>query len=358
MNNGIVKVLIVDDSAVMRGLLAKALEADPGIKVAGTAMHGLAALQWLRKNPVDVVVLDVEMPVMDGLTALKQILQEFPGTHAVMASSMTYQGAATTMQALTIGAAACIAKPVTDNATASIAQVSRELLPLVKALTKPAAHETATPQTTSKPALPRAGTGSARMTPKVVVIGASTGGPNALSTVISGLGPNFRPPVLITQHMPPLFTPMLAKHLQQDGGRPACEGTHGMVIEPGHTYVAPGGFHMAIDRKNDRMILVLNEDPPEHFCRPSVNPLYRSAAKWYAQTALAVMLTGMGEDGIEGARDLAAVNAPIFVQDEASSVVWGMPAAIANAGLADRILSLDEMAPAILEACRETASVR
>ena len=158
--------------------------------------------------------------------------------------------------------------------------------------------------------------------------------------------------------MPPMFTPILARHLGQDGGRPCREATHGMPIERGHTYVAPGGFHMAIDRQNKHMVTVLNEDPPEHFCRPSVNPLYRTAANWYGQSTLAVMLTGMGEDGIEGARDLAAAGARIIVQDKASSVVWGMPAAIANAGLADEILPLDQIPAAIQRICRHPLAVR
>ena len=336
------RVLVVDDSAVVRGLLVRALETDPYITVAGTAMHGLAALEFLRKKPVNVVVLDVEMPVMDGVTALRAILKEFPDTQVIMASSMTYEGAKTTIQALTIGAAECIAKPVAKNAAESIAQLSQQLLPLVKALAQ-CNTQTATPPKTAFPIA-----SSAVAIPKVLVVGASTGGPNALSSLVAGLPVDFELPILITQHMPPMFTPMLAKHLEKDGGRPCCEATHGMLIERGHTYVAPGGFHMAIDRQDKRMVTVLNEEPPEHFCRPSVNFLFRSAAKWYGHSTLAVMLTGMGEDGIEGARELAAVGAPIIVQDKASSVVWGMPGAVAEAGLADEILSLADMGPGIV----------
>ena len=346
------RVLVVDDSAVVRGLLVRALETDPYITVAGTAMHGLAALEFLRKKPVNVVVLDVEMPVMDGVTALRAILKEFPDTQVIMASSMTYEGAKTTIQALTIGAAECIAKPVAKNAAESIAQLSQQLLPLVKALAQ-CNTQTATPPKTAFPIA-----SSAVAIPKVLVVGASTGGPNALSSLVAGLPVDFELPILITQHMPPMFTPMLAKHLEKDGGRPCCEATHGMLIERGHTYVAPGGFHMAIDRQDKRMVTVLNEEPPEHFCRPSVNFLFRSAAKWYGHSTLAVMLTGMGEDGIEGARELAAVGAPIIVQDKASSVVWGMPAAIANAGLADQTLPLDLIPNAIQRICRQAMVVK
>ncbi|WP_261343697.1 chemotaxis-specific protein-glutamate methyltransferase CheB [Symmachiella dynata] len=346
------RVLVVDDSAVVRGLLVRALDTDPYITVAGTAMHGLAALEFMRKTPVDVVVLDVEMPVMDGVTALRAILKEFHNTQVIMASSMTYEGAETTIQALTIGAAECIAKPVAKNAADSIAQLSQQLLPLVKALGQHST-QTAAPE---KPVLVTPTTTAA--IPKILVVGASTGGPKALSSLVAGLPVDFDLPILITQHMPPMFTPMLAKHLEKDGGRPCCEATNGMLIERGKTYVAPGGFHMAIDRQDKRMVTVLNEEPPEHFCRPSVNFLYRSAAQWYGQSTLAVMLTGMGEDGIEGARELAAVGAPIIVQDKATSVVWGMPAAIANAGLADQTLPLDLIPNAIQRICRQAMAVK
>ena len=315
-------------------------------------MHGLAAIAWLRKNEADVVVLDVEMPVMDGLTALKSILEEFPQTQVIMASSMTYEGAETTIEALKIGAAECIAKPVAKSAADSISQLTRQLLPLVKAL---AQHKTPHARPSDVSSAPSPPTGAI---PQVVVVGSSTGGPKALSALVAGLPADFDTPILITQHMPPMFTPMLAKHLAQDGGRPCHEASHGMLIERGHTYVAPGGFHMAIDHKNDHMLTVLNQDPPEHYCRPSVNPLYRSAAKWYGAATLAVMLTGMGEDGIEGARELAGLGAPIIVQDKASSVVWGMPAAIANAGLANEILPLDQIPAAIERICRSPVGAR
>jgi len=349
--DGRAKVLIVDDSAVVRGLLVKAISDDPNIVLAGTAMHGQAALDWMRRHPVDVVVLDVEMPVMDGLTALKQIRKEFPETHVIMASSMTYEGAETTIKALTSGAAECIAKPVCDNAFEGIKQLSQKLLPLIKALVKGNA-----PKPVDKSYSKRQVKHTTVVAPEVVVIGSSTGGPNALASVVKGLPDDFALPILITQHMPPMFTPMLAKHLEKDGGRPCAEATEGMPIEAGHTYVAPGGFHMAITKRDERMVTTINEGPEEHYCRPSVNPLYRSAAKWYGPATLAVMLTGMGEDGIEGARELAAVDARIVVQDEATSVVWGMPAAIAKAGLAHKILPLEQIPATIQQIC-QTPSV-
>lgn len=348
-----IQILVVDDSAVVRGLLTRALETDPGIAVAGTAMHGDAALRTLRRTEIDTVILDVEMPVMDGLTALPLILQEFPHVHVIMASALTQEGAETTVKALALGAAECIAKPSTSSTADSIEQLTRELIPLVKALGKakrafvaPAPtlagiSNTAKPKTISRPVFP----------PSIVVIGTSTGGPNALSVVVKGLPPEFPLPILIVQHMPPMFTPMLAKHLQADGKRPCQEAVHLGPIERGHTYVAPGDYHMEIDKVDNRMVTRLTQNPPEHFCRPSVNPLFRTAATWYGNRVLAVMLTGMGEDGIEGTREIVAGNGRVISQDQATCVVWGMPAAVVRENLAEEIVPLDKVASTILRIC-------
>ena len=350
MSSDPVRVLIVDDSAVVRGLLARAVESDPGIKLVGTAMHGQLALVILRREPVDVVVLDVEMPVMDGLTALQEIQREFPRTKVVMASGQTYQGAETTMKALALGAAGCIAKPVTASTAASIDQVSRELLPLLKAL-KPSRSVDATPAAGSgRPASPPVTLAPVRTrkTPTVLVIGTSTGGPQALRGVLCGLPKDFPLPILITQHMPALFTPMLAKHLGADTGRPCCEGAEGLVIERNHSYVAPGDFHMEVTRRDERMVTHIQQEAPEHYCRPSVNPMFRTAAEWYGSGVVAVMLTGMGDDGIEGTRAVVERGGYVIAQDEASSVVWGMPGAVVRAGLAHEVLPLNQIADAIL----------
>lgn len=350
MSSDPVKVLVVDDSAVVRGLLARAVESDPDIRLLGTAMHGQLALTALRKEAADVVVLDVEMPVMDGLTALRHIQQEFPRTKVVMASGSTYDGAETTMKALALGAAGCVAKPVTGSTSASIEQVTRELLPLIKAL-KPASRGDAAhvaPTRPQSPPVPLAPAQRGRKTPTVLVIGSSTGGPQALRAVLCGLPRDYPLPILVTQHMPPLFTPMLAKHLGMDTGRPAHEGAEGMLIERNHTYVAPGDFHMEITKRDDRMALRLTQAPPEHFCRPSVNPMFRTAAEWYGSGVLSVMLTGMGDDGIEGTRAVVDRGGYMIAQDEASSVVWGMPGAVVRAGLAHEVLPVSEIAGAIL----------
>lgn len=351
MSDPEIRVLIVDDSAVVRGLLARVIESDPQLKLVGTAMHGQAALATLQKQLADVVVLDVEMPVMDGLTALVQIQKQFPSVKVIMASGLTYDGADTTVRALALGAAGCIAKPTGTSMSDSINRVAKELIPLVKALGSP--KKSALPpaiqgRMSSLPAAPRR---TSTVPPNLLIIGTSTGGPQALRVVLTALPPDFPLPILIVQHMPPLFTPMLAKHLAQDARRPCVEGSQNAVIEPGHSYVAPGDYHMEVAKRGDRMCLTLNQNAPEHYCRPSVNPLFRTAAEWYGAGVLAVMLTGMGEDGIEGSRDVIQRGGTLLAQDEASSVVWGMPGAVVRAGLAHEILPLTSVAPAILRRC-------
>lgn len=339
-----IRVLVVDDSAVVRGLLTRALESDPEIVVAGTAMHGELALAYLKRHTADVVVMDVEMPVMDGLTTLRHLQKEFPRVRVIMASSLTKKGAQTTVEALSLGAAGCIAKPEARNTAESIDELVRELVPLVKALgnanlTAPAVsfHRPVAPMKPSRPAVP----------PQIVVIGSSTGGPNALHEVLTMLPKDFPLPIVIVQHMPPMFTPMLAKHLEKDTGRPCAEAVDGQPIERGRTYVAPGNFHVVVEKRGDRMITLLNQNPQEHYCRPSVNPLFRSVADWYGKTAVSVMLTGMGDDGIEGTRAIHERGGYVIAQDEATSVVWGMPGAVVRENLAHEVLPLSAIARAI-----------
>lgn len=363
MSNEPIRILLVDDSAVVRGLMARAIETDLELKLVGTAMHGQAALNQLRKQPIDVVVTDVEMPIMDGLALLQEIQQSFPDVHVIMASSLTFEGGETTVKALAMGAAGCVAKPQGKNATESIASVSRELVPLIKALKRRhiRTNDRSSTSSAAKPAIPPTPVITARprraamFPPQLVVIGTSTGGPRALQVVLKGLPTDFPLPILIVQHMPATFTPMLARHIQLDTGRPSIEGRHGEAIKPGHTYVAPGDYHMEISRDQTRTITLLHQGPQEHFCRPSVNPLFRSAAKAYGERVLAVMLTGMGEDGIEGTRDLFTAGANIIAQDEATSVVWGMPGAVVKAQLAHHVLPLDQIAPAIMRHCLQEA---
>lgn len=355
MSSQKIQVLVVDDSAVVRGLLVRALESDPGIVVSGTAMHGAAALSALRKQPAHVVVLDVEMPVMDGLTALPHILTEFPQTRVIMASALTREGAEPTVRALALGAAGCIAKPTATSVSASIEQLGDELIPLVKALGQSLVGEKTSVAAVPVERRPLVRVG--RFRPDIIVIGSSTGGPNALSSLLSELSDDVRCPILLVQHMPATFTPMLARHLQKDSGRPCQEATNGGVIERGQIYVAPGDFHLSIGKSDGRMITLLDQGPPQHFCRPSVNPLFQAAAEWYSHRVLAVMLTGMGEDGIEGTRAVSARSGFIIAQDEASSVVWGMPGAVVREGLADEVLPLNQIAGAIAHACSPQPAV-
>lgn len=347
-----IRVLVVDDSAVVRGLLARALDTQPGIEVSGTAIHGEAALNWMMNHPVDVVVLDVEMPVMDGLQTLLNIQAEFDGVQVIMASALTYEGAETTVRALASGAAGCIAKPRAASVHESINQLVTELVPLVKALGRRQAAEP-TPTAVS-PTVAR----TVAAPPRILVIGASTGGPQALTTVLTGLPRDFPLPICIVQHMPPLFTPMLAKHLAKDTGRPCAEAQNGEPVQPGHTYIAPGDFHVSLARSETHVMLTLNQRPPEHYCRPSVNPLFRSAARCYAKAVLAVMLTGMGEDGIEGSRTIVEEEGYLIAQDEATSVVWGMPGAVVRANLAHEVLPLDQIAGRVSQICLESVSNR
>lgn len=355
MSRAAVRVLIVDDSAVVRGLLARAIEQDAELQLVGTAMHGEAALSTLRRSPADVVVLDVEMPVMDGLTALKRIQAEFPHTRVVMASALTGEGADATCRALALGAVDCFAKPMTSSISASIEQLSTELLPLLRAVgagvntTSTTASKPTANVATAPPAWTRGSSG--RRSPRALVIGSSTGGPRALREVLCSLPSDFPLPIFIVQHMPATFTPMLAKHLAADTRRPCSEASHREIVRSGHTYVAPGGFHLELERADNEVRMLITSGPQEHFCRPSVNPLFRSAASVYGAHVMGVMLTGMGEDGIEGSRELVAQGGRLLAQDEASSIVWGMPGAVVRAGLAEDVLPLNQIGPRLVQTC-------
>ncbi len=354
-----IRALIVDDSAVIRGLMRRALETDGQIEVAGTAMHGQAALSWLRRNRVDVVLLDVEMPVMDGLETLIHLQKEFGNVPVLMASSLTREGAETTIKAMALGAAGCIAKPQASNAVESTEILVNELVPLVKAVTrKPGRRSPSQTGLRQRESAIRKPANGPLMKPRIVVIGTSTGGPRALTQVLTALPRDFPLPILIVQHMPPMFTPMLAKHLQADTGRPCAEAENNTPIKPNRTYIAPGDYHVTVKRIDTQVVTLLNQEPQEHFCRPSVNPLFRSTAATYGKSALGIILTGMGEDGIEGSRDLVASGGYLISQDEETSVVWGMPAAVDREGLSHEVLPLQEIGPRIDRLCSLEVSAR
>jgi two-component system chemotaxis response regulator CheB len=346
-----IRVMVVDDSAVVRGLIARQLQSDRGIEVVCTASNGEIALRELARHPVDVVVLDIEMPVMDGLTALGHMVADFPQVRVVMASTLTRRNAEISLRALQIGAADYVAKPETGLAAAD--EFKRELIEKIKALSrKPRSlAPSRTPLQThahlhAAAAAPRTRphVGPA-LRPQVMAIGASTGGPPALLKLFESLRGAVEQPILLTQHMPPTFTALLAEQLARAGDRPCAEGRDGEQVQPGRCYVAPGGFHMVVAQEGATKVIRLNQDAPENFCRPAVDPMLRSVAAAYGAATVAIILTGMGADGARGCEALAAAGGRFIAQDEATSVVWGMPGAAAATGMAESILPLDQIGP-------------
>ena len=346
-----IRVMVVDDSAIVRGFIARILESEPGIVVAATCANGQAAVQQAARLALDVIILDVEMPVMDGLTAVPKLLAANPQARIVMASTLTQRNASVSLEALSRGATDYVAKPSTSGISGH-ADFRRELLAKVTALGRsrpraaraPLATASDQPAAPHKPAHAYVLRHAAPARPQALVIGSSTGGPQALMSVLAALPPGFTAPVLVAQHMPATFTAILAQHLARVTGRFCIEAMAGAILRPGSIVVAPGDFHLEVAREGTALVTRLNQAPAENFCRPSVNPLFRSAARVFGPEACAVMLTGMGSDGLDGARALAAAGAPVIAQDEASSVVWGMPGAVATAGLCTAVLPLAAIA--------------
>ncbi|MBU6497058.1 MAG: chemotaxis response regulator protein-glutamate methylesterase [Rhodospirillales bacterium] len=330
--------MICDDSAVIRAALARMLEADPQIRVVARTANGQQAIEEIARRPgtIDVVVLDIEMPVLDGIAALPLLLRADPALRVIMASTLTNRGADIALQALRLGAADYVPKP----ATAAIADDSfrQELLAKVKGLAR--LRRPAALPGRGGPALRPA----ARQAPLLLAIGSSTGGPQALFTLIQGLGPAVPLPVVLTQHMPASFTPILAAHLTRLGGMPCAEASDGAALQAGHITLAPGDRHLLIEGGPGALRARVTADPPENFCRPAVDPMLRSATACCGGRVLMVMLTGMGHDGLAGTRALVAGGGTALAQDEATSVVWGMPGAIAQAGLCHDVLPLPALA--------------
>jgi two-component system, chemotaxis family, protein-glutamate methylesterase/glutaminase len=363
------RVMVVDDSVVVRRMLTKALEGAPDLELVGTAVNGKMALAKLDALAPDAVVLDVEMPEMDGLATLTELRRRRPRLPVIMFSTLTARGAATTLDALSRGASDYVTKPVTVGATETIAQIRDELVPRLLALTgrspqpgrvdlpRPATGRTA-PASLAGRLGPAAATLTrpTRVAPvDVVVIGVSTGGPTALEQVIPALPGELDVPVLVVQHMPPMFTHLLAERLDARSPLSVSEAVTGDAVSPGRVLIAPGGFHMvpvadrasAIGARRPTAHVVLNEDPPEHSCRPAVDPMFRAAVSVWGAGVLAVVLTGMGQDGRAGARLVAQSGGRVIAQDEATSVVWGMPGFVAQDGTADAVLPVDQVAEAI-----------
>jgi two-component system chemotaxis response regulator CheB len=356
-----IRVLVVDDSVVIRRLVTQALEHDPELEMVGTASNGAIGLQRIPQFNPDVITLDIEMPDMDGLEMLRHVRCNFPQMRVIMFSTLTERGAAKTLEALTLGADDYVAKVSNEGSLdVSMARLREEMIPKIKQFFRraPQGQVPSRPDRDSVPAALLARRSMAvgqslKLRPKVVVIGVSTGGPTALGAILPKLPADYPLPVLVVQHMPPLFTRFLAERLNSTCQLSVAEATHGRLVEPGEILLAPGDFHMKLALNEELVHVFLDQSPRLNSCRPAVDALFASAAQVYGGAALAVILTGMGQDGLRGAQILKAQGASILVQDEASSVVWGMPGAVANAGLADRVLPLDEVVPQIL---RFTAS--
>lgn len=372
-----VRVMLVDDSAVVRGLVTRILEEDPGIHVVASVGNGQMALSALERQDIDVILLDIEMPVMDGMTALPKLLKIDPAVRIIMQSTLTLKGADISMRALEMGAADYIPKPTATRDLAGGLDFKSELLNKVKALGQarrrdpnrkirpgapPAPYRPATPvggTTGSSPAAAPAARPSllhpvgpltirnnVPEPPDVLAIGSSTGGPQALFTLLGTMrAGTVKQPILITQHMPATFTTILAEHITRVSGWDAREGKDGEIITGGRVYVAPGDFHMVVEVKGADKVLRLTKDAPENFCRPSVDPMLRSISAAYGKRVLVAILTGMGSDGARGGKVVTEGGGTVIAQDEATSVVWGMPGATAQTGICSAILPLPEIAP-------------
>ncbi|MGB6692432.1 MAG: chemotaxis response regulator protein-glutamate methylesterase [Terracidiphilus sp.] len=345
-----IRVLVVDDSVVIRRLVSHALEQDPAIEVVGTASNGSIALQRIPQMNPDVLTLDVEMPEMDGIEALKRVRRDFPQLRVIMFSTLTERGAEVTLEALRLGADDYVTKASNEGSLdRSMVRLQEELVPKIKQFFVLAGQIRAA----APPAAPKSGTRppvwtGMKVRPKAVVIGVSTGGPNALGAILPEFPSGFPLPILLVQHMPPLFTRLLAERLDSNCKLEVIEANQGETVAAGKILIAPGNFHMKVAANGGGVHVLLDQSPPQNSCRPAVDALFSSIGEVYGGAVIAVILTGMGQDGLHGAQILKAKGASVLAQDEASSVVWGMPGAVVNAGLADRVLPLDQIVPEIL----------
>lgn len=343
-----ISVILVDDSSVIRGVLSRILQTDTKIEVVGSVANGQMGVDMAASKKPDVVILDVEMPIMDGLTALPQILKVSPETKVIMCSSLTAKGADTTMKAMALGAVECLVKPSSTQETGPNSTFQRDLVNLIKGLglkPKPiSASPIAPTQLQQAPSTKYTGR------PDIIAIGSSTGGPQALFNVLKNIGA-VNIPIVITQHMPETFTKILAEHIQQQTGFTAFEAEDGMVVEPGKVYVAQGGKHMLFERSGTTLKIKLDDGPMENFCKPAVDPMLRSLIDIFGSRILCLILTGMGSDGMKGAQLLAEKGGRVIAQDEATSVVWGMPGAVVQAGAAAEVLPLEQIGDWVKRAC-------
>ncbi|MBL6948306.1 MAG: chemotaxis response regulator protein-glutamate methylesterase [Rhodospirillales bacterium] len=365
--------MLVDDSAVIRGLIARMITPDPEITVIASVPDGAQAVKRMSQRDIDVIVLDIEMPVMDGLTALPKLIEADPNVKIVMASTLTEKNADISLKALEAGAADYIPKPTSTSEIAGASNFRQELLEKIKILGTQARRDAGLPlpKTTTRitqtptpasapgqtapgpapkpqPAGLYAGPVTLRQAnyaqkPKLLAIGSSTGGPQALLALFKDLNPALDVPVIITQHMPPTFTRILSEHITKATEWTCTEAQEGEVLKSNHAYIAPGDFHMEVVESPAGPCLKMNKNPPENFCRPAVDPMFRSAVKVFGGRILATILTGMGNDGLKGGQEVINAGGTMVAQDEKSSVVWGMPGAVATAGLCSAVLPVAQL---------------
>jgi len=355
------RVMVVDDSVVIRGLISRWVNAEADMEVVASLRTGLDAVNQLDRIKPDIAVLDIEMPELDGISALPQLLAKKRDLIVIMASTLTLRNAEISFKALSLGAADYIPKPESTREASAAEIFHHDLIQKIRAFgakvrrARPAIaspslapalpadkHAPAGRPAAAQPALMKRAFGL--QAPRVLVIGSSTGGPQALMALVTELGPVIdRCPVLITQHMPPTFTTILAEHLGRSSRRPAHEGVDGEPIKAGTIYLAPGGRHMRVVRRGLDAVIALDDGPAVNFCKPAVDPLFVSAIDVWQGGVLAVILTGMGSDGMRGGKEIVAAGGSVIAQDEASSVVWGMPGAAANAGICAAILPLNQI---------------
>jgi len=347
-----IRVLIVDDAVVIRKILSDTLSEAPDIEVVGVAANGKIALQKITQCNPDIITLDVEMPEMNGIETVQKIRETHPKLPIIMFSTLTERGAEITLEALSAGASDYVTKPANVGSVTNAKQmVKNEMLAKIRSLTRRpaalAAVQFSAPHsigaTVPRPAQPpRPFSPSTHARVEMVCIGVSTGGPNALAALLPTLPANFPVPIVIVQHMPPLFTKMLAQRLDAQCKLRAHEGEQGMKVLPGNIYIAPGNYHMELKR-TDSLILTIHQGPQENSCRPAVDPLFRSVVSLFGAKTLGIILTGMGQDGLNGCQHIREQGGQVIAQDEQSSVVWGMPGYVAQAGLADVVLPLDKV---------------
>lgn len=392
-----IKVMVVDDSVVIRGLIGRWVDADPDLSLVGSHRNGRLAVEDVARSRPDIVVLDIEMPDMDGLTALPLLLKGCPTTRVIMASTLTRRNAEISLKALSLGATDYVPKPESNSQISTSTQFQTELLNKIRAIGGQAGGASAGPAfrasragagvaagrptptgiaaqsrkslaekgAVTKPSaspVPASATNNLRTAaggiqlrnfgtarPRALLIGSSTGGPQALEKLLSEIGPQMRSvPILITQHMPVTFTAILADHLGRASGLPSAEAKDGEVIANGRIYVAPGGKHMELVKQAGQAVVKLTDDPPVNFCKPAVDPFFESAAQVYGAASLGLILTGMGQDGAAGAQHLVDAGGSVIAQDEATSVVWGMPGAAAQAGVCAAVLPLPQIGAKVM----------